>query len=192
MKNPKLLILVSFFGAIAVVLIIAGALYWKDANRIAKLGQTYADWKTVEGQISRFQAKLPGNPEYASKDLPIPDSEQVMKQELYVSGDDITSYYISATLYPAEVMGDEEENLRQALDGIVKAVPDGLEVFANYKVPFRGANFLEYKIYSPPTNTAYQGRLFLTSNTLYQVYISYTEENYNDDVYTYFENSFSL
>ncbi|QQG45169.1 MAG: hypothetical protein HYW89_04190 [Candidatus Sungiibacteriota bacterium] len=192
MKNQKLIIWGSFFGGIAVALIIAGVFYLKDANMMAKLGEVYADWQTVTGQISALTARLPGELEYITQDLPIPDSVQVMRQEVYVGSDGVMSYFVSATLYPSEVTGDEEENLRQALGGIVKAVPDGVEVFSNYKAPFSGANFLEYKIYAPPTNNAYQGRLFLTSNVLYQVYTSYAEENYNDDAYTYFTNSFSF
>lgn len=192
MKNQKVLYLGSFFGAIAVVLIIAGVLYLKDANKMAKLGKTYADWKIVEGQTNPFQARFPGDPEYASQELPIPDSDQIMKQEIFVSGDDTMSYFISATLYPAEVTGDEEENLRTALEGVAGAIPEGEVVTAEFKVPFLGGNYLEYKIHSLENNTSYQGRMFLSTNSLYQVYVSYPEIGYNDDKYTYFAKSFEI
>ncbi|OGZ08781.1 MAG: hypothetical protein A3D65_03210 [Candidatus Lloydbacteria bacterium RIFCSPHIGHO2_02_FULL_50_13] len=192
LEHTKAFFLISFFSGIAVVLIIVGVFYLKDANKMAQLGEVYADWQVVTGQISAFTARLPGETEYATQDFPLQDSEQVMRQEMYVGSDSVLSYFVSATLYPSEISGDEEGNLREAIKGSVQAVPDGLEVFANYKVPFRGANFLEYKIYSPPTNTAYQGRAFLVGNTLYQIYASFEEEDYNDDAYTYFANSFSF
>ncbi|MDP3710843.1 MAG: hypothetical protein Q8R29_03960 [bacterium] len=192
MKNQKLLIWGSFFGAIAVVLIIMSVLYWKDANRIAKLEKIYADWKIVEGKITNFQASFPGKPEYATQDLPISDSGQTMRQEIYVGEDGGTSYFVSATSYPAEVTGKEEENLQQALDGIVKAIPGGEIVFSNYKVPFLGANYLEYKIHSAENTISYKGRILFSLNSLYQVYVSYKEVDYDDDAYTYFANSLQI
>lgn len=190
MKNPKLLYWGSFFGAIAVVLIIAGVLYLKGENRMAELDKLYTSWKTVEGKIVGFQARFPGESEYAAQDLPIADSGEAVKQEIYVGGDENMSFFVSATLYPAEVTGKEEENLRQALGGVVKAIPSGEIISSKYEVPFSGSNYLEYKIHSAANNTSYKGRMFLSSRALYQVYTSYQEVAYDDDKYTYFTNSF--
>jgi len=191
-KHPKKFILISFSAGIALALIIAGIIYLKDANKMSKLKEIYADWQTVTGQVNAFTARLPGEPEYAEQNLPLPDSNQFLRQEIYVGSDGVMAYFVSATLYPSEISGDEEENLREAIAGSIQAIPDGLEVFANYKVPFRGANFLEYKIHSSSSNISYQGRAFLTDNILYQIYVSFAEEDYNDDAYTYFANSFSF
>lgn len=192
MKNQKILVLISFFGAIGVALIVAGVLYLKDVNRMAKLEKLYTDWILVKGEITSFKVRFPGGPEYAAQDLPIPNSDQIVKQEIYVSGDDDISYFVSATLYPAEVTGDEEENLRKALDGVVKAIPGGEIVIVEFKVPFSGRNYLEYKLHSLENNISYQGRMFLTADSLYQAYVSFPDIGYNDDKYTYFVNSFEI
>lgn len=192
MQNSRLLFWGSFGGAIVVVVIIVGFLFLKDSNRMADLEKKYPDWKTVEGGINSFEARIPGEPEYASQELPIADSDQKIQQEIYVSGDENMSYFLSATLYPEEITGDEEENLRQALDGIVQAVSGGEVVFSSYKVPLSGANYLEYKITSADRSTSYKGRILLSSSSLYQVYVSYAESAYDDDKYTYFTNSFQV
>lgn len=192
MKNQKMLFWGSFLGAIIVVLIIAGVFYLKDANRMAKLEKIYTNWKTVEGKITNFQARFPDEPEYAAQDLPIADSDQKLQQEMYVGGDNDISYFVSATLYPAKVTGNEEENLKQALEGMVGVIPDGEIVSSSYKVPFAGANYLEYKIHSAQNDISYKGRMFLSSDSLHQIYISYKEIAYDDDKYTYFVNSFKV
>ena len=175
-----------------IAIVIAGALYFKDAQRMNKLEKIYAEWVTVEGKITSFQARFPKEPEYAAQDLPIPDTDQMMKQEIYVSGDDAMSYFVSTTLYPSELSGGEEENLKKAFDGMVQAVPGGEIIFSRFEVPFSGSNYLEYKIHSPTNNTSYKGRMFLSTKGLYQVYVSYQESAYNDDAYTYFVNSFQV
>lgn len=192
MKNPKLLFWGSFLGAIAIVLIIAGIFYFKDKSGMAELEKVYADWKTVEGQITKFQARFPGEPEYTAQDSPIPDLDQKIQQEVFVGEDDEMSYFISAVLYPSEILGNEEENLRQALDGVVKVIPEGEIIASEFKVPFLGKNYLEYKIHSSEDNIFYEGRMFLTSNSLYQVYVSYPETTFNNDKFTYFANSFEI
>jgi len=192
MKNPKLLMWGGFFGAIIVVLIIVWVVYLKDENKMAELGKTYASWTVAEGKLTQFQARFPKEPEYASQDLPIPDSDQVMRQEIYVGGDDDMSYFVSATLYPAEISGDEEANLRQALDGMAKSIPEGEIISSSYTVPVSGANYLEYKIHSNANNLSFKGRLFLSARSLYQVYVSFPEAAYSEDKYTFFANSFEV
>lgn len=183
---------VSFLGGIAIAAAIAGVLYLKDANRMSKLEKAYAGWVIAEGKVTSFQARFPKEPEYAAQDLPIPNSGEKLQQEIYVGGDDELSYFVSATLYPAEVAGDEEKNLRGALDGMVRAIPGGEIVSSRYEVPFSGANYLEYKLHSTQNNTSYKGRMFLSSRSLYQTYVLYKELAYNDDKYTYFVNSFQI
>lgn len=182
----------SFLGGIVIAIAIAGILYFKDANRMSKLEKMYGGWVIAEGKVAKFQARFPKEPEYAAQDLPIPNSGNKLKQEIYAGGDDEISYFVSATLYPAEIPGNEEKNLRQALDGMARAVPGGEIVSSGYHAPFSGANYLEYKIHSVQNNTSYKGRMVLSAKALYQAYISYQELAYNDDAYTYFANSFLI
>ncbi len=197
MKNPKLLFWGSFLGAIALVIALILFFSFQNANRMKKLEAVFGNWVTVEGKTSPFTARLPGEPEYIERDLPISDSgqasqtEQVIKQEIYSGGTENMFYSIAASFYPWEVTGNEEENLRVALGGITQAVPDMKLVSANYKMPFSGKNYLEFETYNNARDTHWKGRMFITSRSLYHIYAEYKSTAYNDDEYFYFVNSFS-
>ena len=182
----------SFFGSIGAVVILVGIFYFVKQNRLSKLEEKYSNWVVAQGKILPFSARFPLEAQYDSGDVPIPDATKILRRELFVSVSDSTTYLISASLYPSEIPGKEEENLSVSLDGILNAVPESQLVSSKYEVPFSGSNFLEYKIFSKETNTYYKGRLYLTKNALYQIQVYYTEGNYDDDAYTYFANSFSF
>ena len=189
--NQKKLFYGGFIGTLAIVVIILGVFYFKGENRMAELGKVYSSWVDATGTISGFHARFPKEPEYATQDLPIEDSGEVIKQELFVGGSEQMSFFISSSRYPSDV-DSSEENMRQALAGMVDAIPDGEIISSRYTVPFSGANYLEYKIHRTENNISYKGRIFLSSRALYQIYASYQELAYNDDEYTYFVNSFRI
>ena len=192
-KNPKLLFLGSFVGAIAVIIVVVAVMHARDQNRIANLAKLFTDWQTVAGKISRFEARMPGQPEYASQDLPLADPGQTMRQEMYVGGDTHMSYFVSATQYPSEVTGDEEQNLRASLGGMVNAISGGKIISSSYHVPFSGANYLEFEAYGTGNgnSASYKGRILLDAQSLYEAYVTYPKDSYSDAAYTYFVNSFS-
>lgn len=192
MRNPRLLFWGSFVGSILIVLAIVVFFSLQNSSRMSELSEVYADWSLVLGKVSPFEARLPKAPEYASEDLPIPGTEQKIRQEMYVSGSDDASYFVTATLYPEEVTGDEEENLTAALDGMMEAIPGAQVLSSHYTVPFSGSNYLEFESRNPANDTHYKGRLYLADRSLYQVYLSYPTASYNDDEYTYFVNSLTI
>lgn len=188
--NNKKLFWGGFFGAIALFVIVVAFIQIRNQNRMKNLAEFFSDWSTVSGKITQFEARMPGEPEYASQDLPLEGSDKALQQEIYVSGEKAMSYFISATHYPFDVEGEEEQNLRLSLDGVIKAMEGGELVSAVYKVPFRGANYLEFEAKSSQNSTLYKGRIYLVDRSLYQVYVSAPQDGYNDAAYTFFTYSF--
>lgn len=192
MKNLRLVFWISFGGAILAVLAVVGFYYLKDARKMSELREFYGNWRPAQGKINAFQALFPKEPEYASQDLPIPESDKVIKQEIYVGGSDNMSFFLAASLYPEDITGGEEENLRSALEGMIGAMPDAKLISSRYVVPFSGKNYLEFEILSAGNEVRFKGREYVYGPSLYQVYASYPESAYSDNEYFYFVNSFSI
>lgn len=183
----------GFAGAIVVVIAIIVFVSLRSDSRMRELGEFYANWPVAQGKINNFTARFPQEPEYQSQELPIPDSDQSLKQEIFVGNSDRMSFFIAGTLYPSALTGDAETNLRTALDGMTNAIPDVQVVSSKFVVPFNQPHdYLEFEIKNSRNNTQYKGRIFAVDSALYQVYVTYPEAAYDDNEYTYFVNSFTI
>ena len=189
MRNSKLLFWGSFAGALVVVALIVIALNVFQENRMAKLEKMFSNWVSVEGNIAPFEAKFPQEPEYASQEIPIPDSEGVIQQEIFVAGSEDMSFFVSPAVYPVALEGEEEALLRQSLQGMVQTFSQGEILSSKYAVSLSGSNYLEFEIRNIEDDTYVKGRLFISSQALYQAYATYGASSYNDNEYTYFVNS---
>lgn len=182
-----------FIGTIIVVL--AGVMIFSrvEQGKIDELAQKFPDWIAVQGDLAPFEAFFPQEPQIEEFEQPIPDSDLVIKQKVYVAEVvlDMT-YALSVAAYPSSLGGETEENLRDSLNGMVASLPDGELVSSRMIVPVSGEKSLEYLIHRKEVGPYLKGRLMLKNqNTLYQYWVSYLDEShYNDDAYTYFVNSF--
>ena len=192
MKNPRLLFWGSFIGAIVIVVAVVALYSLQDSKRVSGLSEFYAHWPAVEGKVNAFEARFPAEPEYASENLPIPDSQQKIQQEIFVAGSKDMSYFVATSLYPEELTGDEEESLKTALNGMMQTIPGTQMLSSQYIVPFSGNNYLEFEFLNPDADTHFKGRVYLVGKSLYQIYTSYPKASYNDNEYTYFVNSFRI
>ncbi len=191
-KNPRLLFLGGFLGALAIIAIVVIALNVAQGNRMAKLEKMFAHWVPVQGNIAPFAAKFPQQPEYATQEIPIADSEQVVRQEIFVGGSDSMSFFASSAVYPADLEGGEEDLLSQSLNGMVQTFTEGKIISSEYVVPFSGPNYLEFELHNVSDDVYVKGRLYAAPRALYQIYATYEQPSYNDDEYTYLVSSFSL
>lgn len=192
MKKTRILFWGSFLGGIALVGLIVLILSISQGNRMEKLEKMFPNWVSAEGTIASFQAKFPQEPEYASQEIPFTDSEGSIQQEIFVSGSENMSYFVSSAVYPVPLEGEEEALLRQSLGGMVQTFTEGEVISSNYVVPLSGPNYLEFEIHNIADDVFVRGRLFTASQALYQVYATYSKPAYNDDEYTYFVNSFAI
>lgn len=191
--KPRLLFWLSFGGTIVIIAAVAGIVALRGSNKTKELSDFYSNWKTVEGKVGSFTAKFPNQPEYASQDLPIPNSKQVLKQEIFVGNSNKMSFFATATKYPIEPKGDLETLLRASLDGVAKSIPEVQSVSGKFTVPLREPyNYLAFEIRSGQNATNYKGRIYLVGDTLYQIYATYPEGSYQDNEFANFENSFVI
>ena len=192
MKKTKILFWGSFLGGIVLVGLIVLILNISQGNRMEKLEKMFPNLVSAEGTIASFQAKFPQEPEYASQEIPLADSEGSIQQEIFVSGSENMSYFVSSAVSPVPLESEEEALLRQSLGGMVQTFTEGEVISSNYVIPLSGANYLEFEIHNIADDVFVRGRLFTASQALYQVYATYSKPAYNDDEYTYFVNSFAI
>lgn len=192
MANSKKLFWLSFIGGIAVVAAIAGFLYFKQSSKIEGLAKLFPDWVLVEGKVTNFTARFPANPEYITQELPIQGLNEAVKQEIFSLENENLAYFISASKYPLSIPGEEEDNLRASLEGMLSTVPGGKILFSKIGSSLAGKKFLDFEIQNSADNTFFKGRLFINGDKLFQVTFSYGENSYNDDAYSYFINSFKV
>lgn len=192
MANGKKLFWLSFIGGIAVVAAIFGFLYLKQSSKIEGLAKLFPDWVLVEGKATNFTARFPKNPEYITQELPIQDLNETVKQEVFSLENENLAYFVSASKYPVSIPGEEEDNLRMSLDGILGTVTEGKVLSSKIGSSLVGKKFLDFEIQNSADNTFFKGRLFIDGDKLFQITFSYGENSYNDNAYSYFINSFKV
>lgn len=193
MKNQRKIFWISFVAGIIIVTGVVSFAYFKESRRIGELTKMFPDWVKVEGKISSFSAFFPKEPKYVTQDIPVPNSNGAVHQELFaLEVDKDTAFFVAGTIYPSAISGNAEENLRSSLDGMLNTVPKGQIVSSKFVRPIFGKDFLEFEIYGPTTDIYFKGRLYVSGNMLYQTNATFKKELYNKDVFDYFVKSFQI
>jgi len=178
--NKKLI-----YGGIIVGLLLAGAIVFivnsQQTRQLNALEDKFPGWTQISGKLMSFRARFPNEPTYATQDLPVPDSEVILKQELYTTEDNGSVYTISAMVYPSDIQGDEAENLRTALNGMVQAARGATLVSQEMHSTPTGKNYLEFTI--KKEDHFFKGRLFVSTRTLVQAFVEYSEQSFDNDAY---------
>ena len=192
-NGMKKIFWVSFIGAIVLVGIVIALVVSRDSKKTDELTAKFPSWVSVTGTTASFTAKFPSQPETQVQDLPVPNSDQILKQEVFATESDVgMSYTLAVIVYPATMGGDEEENLKTALQGMVTGLPSGA-VLASSRMrtdSFGNNKALEFVI-DGPSSVHIKGQLRLGGNALYQIMVNYLDSaGLNDDAYTYFIDSF--
>lgn len=186
-----------YYGIFAgtIILVIAGIMIFSkvEQGKLGELAKKFPDWVSVQGDLAPFDALFPQKPQAEENEIPIPESDLVIKQKVYVAevALDMT-YALSVGVYPGSLSGEVENNLRDSLNGTIATMPDGELVSSRMIVPISGDKSLDYLIHRKEVGSYLKGRLMLKDqNTLYQYWVTYVDEDhYNKDAYTYFVNSF--
>lgn len=183
-----------YYGIVAgvAILVIIGVVAYNQMQQseYEKLSQKFQDWVEVKGTVLLYSTRFPKQPETGVQDIPVPNSDITIKQEMFSSSiPDAMNYIMIATSYPSEIPGDVEENLRSSLNGMLSSSPESKLVSSRLVVPVSGPKAMEYEILQPNGRTL-KGRLILDKIALYNISVDYAAGAYDNDAYSYFVNSF--
>lgn len=181
-------------GAIVLAAIVIAFVASRDNKKADELAMKFPSWVSVSGTTATFTAKFPTQPQRQTQDLPVPNSDQILRQEVFsVESDTGISYTLFAIVYPIAMGGDEDGNLQTALQGMVKSLPSGATLTSSRMRTdsFGNNKALEFVI-DGPSSPHMKGQLRLNGNTLYQIMVNYIDAAvFSDDAYAYFISSFS-
>lgn len=194
-KNPKFALWGSIIGTVVVVF--AGIIVYQQMQKkeMAQLAARYSNWVEVSGTLKTYKALFPAYPETEVVDLPLPNSDQTAKQEVFIADTEKDgSYSLSAIVYPVDVESSDKDklndDLKKALNGVTNVIPDAKLISSRIDVPLEGPRSVEFIIENPETKTYLKGRIMLVKDTIYQIWIDSSEKEPNEK-YKYFINSFS-
>lgn len=150
-----------------------------------------AQWKPFIAQSNRFKVSFPITPQYARELTPIPLSDEKRIYEIYAAEDvNGSTFMISIITYPATVdTSDKDSMLRGIIDELVKSNP------ANKLVQLQEDTYgthpaLQFRLESNEFEV--QGKTFLIDKTLYLLSYIYRTDDFIEEDYQRFINSFIL
>jgi hypothetical protein len=170
----------------------------KNAYEVLPIGSSdtmevapFADWRKFEASSERFFVMLPSPPQYAKEAVPIPNTQELRRYEMYVSQKlDGPIFMISLITYPQDIDGPEKtQTLHDIVDEMMKTKPDNKlkelkdSLYQDYPaIDFSIAN----------DNYDVRGRAFIVKRTVYLLtYIANNTEFTLGD-YEHFIDSFKL
>ncbi len=180
MSKPIKLYAVGVIVGIIVVLII-----------YAFLPKNETTWEQVKG--TSYQASFPLKPNYESNELPISGSDIKVNEERYtIEEPNGMAYLVVADVYPTSLSEiPVEETLQNALQGMVATSPNNELITSEFlnRDEQTGINFL---IEDKKQNLFYKGKLIVGEKTLYQIFVTYYPQEYNEEKFQTFQNAFQL
>ncbi|MDO8482557.1 MAG: hypothetical protein Q7S86_01910 [bacterium] len=187
-KSSKLVL-----GGVTLGLLVAGVVIFfitsRETQGLESLAAKFPNWIPVTGKLVEFDAIFPKEPKYDAQDIPVPNSDLILKQEVYTLEDNATRYTVSAVIYPDDIPGDEGDNLHDALLGMVKSVPGATLEKEERRSTLAGKPYIEFSIKSG--DTLYRGKMLMASRTLLQLLVESPEKNFDLDASSYFINAFN-
>ncbi|MBM3207013.1 MAG: hypothetical protein FJZ57_00170 [Chlamydiae bacterium] len=158
-----------------------------DASSLT-MGKNWQDFQSTSGKC---QMKFPKSPEHISEKMSMPEEGYDLKYDAYISSTDPkTVFMLLIAQYPDFV--DERfahMSLEAFLNGILTHNPGNQLIFADL-VLVQGHEALDFFIRS---GTVYfKGRAMMVKNSLYLMAMECEVQNYNENHYNTFVNSFIL
>jgi len=153
--------------------------------------EPFEEWREFTSAIGNFRVMLPAVPLHAEESLPVPDSETVLKYNMYASEtNDGATYMISLITYPEAIDTSKPENmLENVMNEMTSANPTNKLRSLNFH-EYLGHKALDFFIESP--EIVVSSRAFVSGKTLYLLTMIDKQEQYKEDEFLYFLNSFEL
>ena len=151
----------------------------------------FEEWREFTSAIGEFKVMLPAVPLHAEESLPVPESKVVLQYNMYASeSNDGTTFMISLITYPEEIDTSKPENmLENVMNEMVSANPTNSLRSLNFH-EFLGHKALDFFIESP--EIVVNSRAFVSGKTLYLLTMIDKKEQYDEEEFLYFINSFEL
>lgn len=164
----------------------------KAEQRVGDYFTDTSSWKEFNSPVGKFSALFPAYPGHETDNLTIPGSGAELKYDTYTSEtSDGTTYMVNTSVYPSGIdTSNPETNLEGSLNGMLASNENNKLVSSNltYSNGYRALDFLIQS-----TNGVYlKGQIIMAGKTLYQVMVAYENQNYNDNNYKKFLNSFAI
>lgn len=147
-------------------------------------------WQTVEAEGGKCSLQFPKTPEHIKQKLNVKENEELL-YDVYVSDYERKEVFMVLiaqypTMIPPE---DATKNLEHFLNRLISQNQNNRLVFADL-IKVQGFNGLEFFI---RTNQVYfKGRVIQANNTLYLLAMECEAQNYHEDRFHYFMDSFRL
>lgn len=153
--------------------------------------QNFATWKEFIPRSGLFKVLLPNAPQYAKDFIPIPDSTQKRRYDMYASEKiDGTLFLISMITYPPEVdTSFDEDILHQNIKELIHNKPH------NNLTKILNGTFGDYQTFDFTIESKefhVEGKAIKVDKIVYMLTYITPKENFDPEEYQHFINSFHL
>lgn len=151
----------------------------------------HKDWTKVYSFQGKCNAMFPRNPDHVRQNMAMKGESKDLEYDVYVADLERRSVFmVLIAKYPGEVKDEYTVgSLEHFLNSILVQNPNNQLVFANL-VQVQGFQGMDFFI---RTNDVYfKGRVLLAKNYLYLLAMECEKQNYQDEHYQFFIESFEL
>ncbi len=149
------------------------------------------DWKDFQSECGQCKMLFPASPEHVSETMSVPEEGYEMSYDAYISASERESMFmLLIAKYPDFV--DEsyaQMSLETFLNGILTHNPSNQLIFADLSL-VQGHEALDFFIRTG--NVYFKGRAVMVKNSLYLMAMECEMQNYDEDHFTTFVESFEL
>ncbi len=146
-------------------------------------------WKEFRSDLGNFNVLLPVLPQHASQMVSLPNSPNKLKYDLFLAQEkDGTNFMINVISYPDDMDLSNPQSLLENVMNEMVAGDSNNQLKYSEKGKFQHSPSLEFAIENP--QFLIQSRAFLVEKMLYVLTVVDRIENYNQNEYRAFINSF--
>ena len=152
---------------------------------------TFNEWKKMESSSGKCSIALPDVPEHMQQTMMLPEENTELKYDVYVAGQERKAVYmVLIAEYPNVVnQSYAQMSLESFLNGILTQNPYNRLIFADL-VEVDGNKGLDFFIRTK--DVYFKGRAIMANNQLYLLAMECEVQNYTEDEFNYFINSFQF
>lgn len=204
----KTLKIFSGIGGVVILIIFSSVIRWavsggtdriiseseksKTEQKLADYFTNTSTWKEFNSTVGKFKAAFPAYPSHETNDIGLPGSTLSLKYDTYAAEtSNGNGFLVNTSVYPVEVdTSKPDNNLEGSLNGML-ASNDGNKLISSQLIDLDGNRALDFEI-SNSDSIRLKGRTILADHTMYQLMLVYEKQNYSEEDYTKFINSFEL
>lgn len=158
----------------------------KEANASKGIG-----WKKFHSVPGSCSVSLPGSPEHVKQVMPLADSGQDLRYDVYVSAFERKAVYMLLVAQYPSMIDDSyaEMSLETFLNGLITQNPENKLIFADL-TEVEGYKALDFFIEA--RGIYFKGRVVMANNNLYLLAMECETHNYKQEHFDHFIRSFQF